>query len=125
MAATDTGPAADAGHDGTDDERLTRLENAVDRIEQAVAGLPPTHAEAQAHEAAKLDRPSNVQEQARAAVEQALADRDKKAADAKNADAARAREQSLHDRLAALEEKPPAPPRLRRTRLLGWGDGRG
>lgn len=35
-----------------------------------------------------------------------------------------AERQTLHDRLAKLEEQPPAPPVRRATRLLGWGNGR-
>lgn len=107
-------------HDGSTDERLTRVENAVERIEQAVSALVPSHQQAQQHTERRLDRASTVAEQVQAVLDQ----RERQAAEQQAADAKRAEEESLKERLARLEERPPAPPRLRRTRILGWGDGR-
>jgi hypothetical protein len=106
--------------EGTDHERLGRVESAVDRIEQALSRVLPTREEAQEHEADKLDRPSNVAEQVRAELDKAK--REQEAAD--RAAAERGEMETLKERVARLAETPPAPPSLRRVKVLGWGDGR-
>lgn len=107
--------------DGTQAERLDRVEDKLDRLTEAVSKLvPSSHADAQHREEQRLDRGSTVADQVRAELER----RDKEAADAQAADAEKADHQSVRDRLAALEEHKPAPPVRRSTILLGWGDPR-
>ena len=102
-------------------ERLTAVEHAVDRVEQLVSQLVPTsHAAAQERTEQRLDRGSSVAEQVRAELARAREDDAAAAA----ADSERDEWRQVQTRLARLEERPPAPPRLARTRLLGWGDGR-
>jgi spore cortex formation protein SpoVR/YcgB (stage V sporulation) len=118
------GPAGGDGPADTTGERLDRLEGAVGRIEAALGRVVPA-----AHEAsrdrveARLDRPTSVEEQ----VEAELAKRDKRArADKDKADRDKAEKDwrdQTEQRLAALAEKPPAPPERRATRILGWGRG--
>lgn len=123
--AEDTSTAAPPEHDGTTDERLTAVENGIERLTHAVERLiPGSHADAQQHTETRLDRASTVEDQVRA--ELARARQEEADADAaQQADAAgKADADSVKERLARLEEKPPAPPRLRRVKLLGWGDGR-
>ena len=117
-------PGADPDSSSTD-ERLTRVENAVERIEQAIGRLVPgSHADAQARTERRLDRGSDVAEQVRAELARANDEETAAAAAATAADTERTERRELHTRLARLEEQPPAPPRARRTVLLGWGDGR-
>ena len=107
--------------DSSTAERLTAVENAVERIESAVSQLvPASHADAQARTERRLDRGSSVAEQVRAELAR-VKDEDAAAA---AADGERDEQRQVQARLARLEERPPAPPRLARTRLLGWGDGR-
>ena len=102
-------------------ERLTAVEHAVDRVEQLVSQLVPTsHAAAQERTEQRLDRGSSVAEQVRSELSRAREDDAAAAA----ADSERDERRQVQTRLARLEERPPAPPRLARTRLLGWGDGR-
>jgi hypothetical protein len=102
------------------------LEAAVDRIETAVNQLVPgSHAEAQDRTERRLDRGSSMAEQVRAELAKAKEEDAAAAAAAASTEEARGKERRTEERLARLEERPPAPPRLRRTRLLGWGDGRG
>lgn len=106
---------------GTDHERIVAVESAVERIERAVSSLiPGSHREAEQRTEARLDRGSTVEDQVRAELERAKQEERAQAAK----DAERAEGESLKERLARLEEKPPAPPRSRRTAMLGWGDGR-
>lgn len=114
------GTPAGAGEQGSTDQRLGRLESAVERIEQAITGIAPSHDEAQQHTEDKLDRPSNVAEQVRAELEKAR--REQEAAD--RAAAERGELEGLKERVAKLAETPPAPPSLKRVKILGWGDGR-
>lgn len=108
-------------HDGTQGERLDRLEGKVDALVDAVSGLKlPTHAEAQRREETRLDRSSTVAQ----AVQDELARRDKQAADKRQADEDKAAKESTATRLAALEEQRPEPPLRRSTRFM-WGDPRG
>lgn len=119
MAGTDTTEAE--APEGTEDERLDRLEGKVDALADAMNKLlPGSHADAEQRTESRLDRASSVEEQ----VQAVLAKRDKDAADKAAADADKADRESTRQRLARLEETPPAPPRQRRTTWLGWGDGR-
>lgn len=115
----ETEPVTEA-HDGSQEDRLERVESKVDRLAGLVEKILPTHDEAEAHTEKHLDRGSSVAEQVQAELDK----RDRLAAEQQAADAEKADAESFRERLARLEEKPPAPPRLRRTALLGWGDGR-
>lgn len=109
------------GHAGDDESRLDRLETRVASIAEAVNRLlPGSHGEAQQRTEARLDRPNDVQEQVRAE----LARRDKEAADQAAADTARQEQENLKTQVARLSEQPPQPQVPRRTKILGWGDGR-
>ena len=122
MADDETTSTAGPPPDGTDHERLGRVESAVERIETALARIVPgSHAEAEERTEARLDRGSDFQAMVAAEVERSQ----KAAAEHAAAEAAKAEEASVRERIARLEEKPPAAPRLRRTPWLGWGDGRG
>lgn len=119
----DTTEATDPGetHHDPEAERLGRLEEKVDRLAAMVAKvIPGSHAEAEAREEKHLDRASSIEEQVQAELDK----RDRQAADAAAAEKDKADRETTAQRLARLEEKPPAPPRQRRTILLGWGDGR-
>ena len=107
--------AAEGG--GTQDDRISRVEHAIDRLADQVAKLVPTsHAQAQAHTERRLDRPSSVEEQVRSALAQARA--------AEQADAERAESRKHRDtvtaELAKLKEKPPAPAVRAVESLMGW-----
>lgn len=119
---TDTTETSEATHpDEPAGERLDRVENKLDALADAVAKLVPgSHAQAEARTEQRLDRASSLEEQVQAELDK----RDRLAKEKADADAARSDAESVKERIARLEEKPPAPPRLRRTRLLGWGDGR-
>jgi hypothetical protein len=93
--------------------RLDRLEAKLDQL------LSSTHAKAEDHTGKRLDRPSTIEEQVRAELERAEQERSAKAA----ADAAAAEQETLAQRLARLEEKPPEQPAPRRTRVM-WGAGK-
>ena|SRR5215475_14444110 len=125
--AQDTSAAADPpAETGGLDERVTRVENALERIEQAIGRLVPgSHAEAQRREETRLDRPTAVAEQVRAELAKARKEEEDATAAAAATTAQADERQQVQDRLARLEERPPAPPRSRRTVMLGWGDGRG
>lgn len=107
--------------EGTDHERIARVESKVDTLVDAMNKLlPGSHAEAQQRTEERLDRGSTVEDQVRAELARAKEEEQAQAAK----DAEKAEGESLKERLARLEEKPPAPPRSRRTAMLGWGDGR-
>lgn len=112
-------PAAGAGGNGDgQDARLSRVESAVERIENTLARLvPTTHREAQGRVEGRLDRPSSVEEQVRAELARARADEQREQAAA----ADKADRETTAQRLARLEERPPEPPVKRTTKLLGWG----
>jgi hypothetical protein len=121
--ATDP-PASSAGNPSTE-ERLGRVESAVERIETAIGRLVPgSHAEAQQRTEQRLDRGSSLAEQVRAELARAKEEETAAAATATAAETEQAERRQTAERLARLEERPPAPPRSRRTALLGWGDGR-
>lgn len=118
---TDTETSEASPPEGTDHERIERVEGKLDSLIETVSKLVPgSHAEAEQQTEKRLDRGSSVEEQVRA--ELAKAEREKAAQAA--ADADKADRETVAQRLARLEETPPAPPRLRRTAFLGWGDGR-
>lgn len=102
-------------------ERLDRVEDKLDALAAAVAKLVPgSHAEAEKRTEGRLDRASSVEE----AVQAELEKRDRLEAEKRAKETERAEGESMKERLARLEEKPPAPPRSRKTAALGWGDGR-
>lgn len=98
----------------------------LEQISSAVQGLtgtggkltPASHTEAQQRTEDRLDRPSSVQEQVRAELARAQAERQAEA----DKDAAKSEREQMLERMARLEEKAPRPPVPWRTRMLGWGD---
>lgn len=125
--ASTTAPAADGNgaedqdHGPGDGARLDRLEQRIETIADAVNRLlPGSHADAQQRTEDRLSRPDDVQEQVRAELER----RDKAAADKAAADAERKEREDLRTQVARLSEQPPQPQTPRRTKMLGWGDGR-
>jgi predicted nucleic acid-binding Zn-ribbon protein len=114
--AEDTETTEAAEHDGTDEQRLTRLETGLDELKGMVARLLPTHAEAEQHTEKRLDRGSAVEDEAKAAVQQALADQKRQEA----AEAAQSEQASMREQLAKLAEKPPESPVSIFERSLGW-----
>lgn len=121
MADDETTSTAAPPPDGTDHERIGRVESKLDHLAEMVAKIVPgSHAEAEERTEARLDRGSNVEEMVKAELARA----EKAKADQAAAEAEQSEQQSIRDQLAKLQEKPPAPPRMRRTVLLGWGDGR-
>ena len=123
MAANDDPPGAgpgdgqDDGQDGSTSARLDALEGKVDALVTAVGKLvPSSRADAQRREEDRLDRPSRIAE----LVQAELTRRDKERADRETADAEQAERARDRERLAKLEEHPPAPPVRRSTRFM-WG----
>jgi len=109
----------DHGHDGDDSERLTRLEQRIETIADAVNRLlPGSRGEAQQRTEDRLERPTDVQTAVRAELER----RDRVAAEQAAADKDKAERDDMRTQLARLSEQPPAPPVPRRTRMLGWGE---
>jgi len=105
---------------GTESERLTRIEDRLDKLAAAVARLVPgSHAEAQQRTEQRLDRPSTVEEQ----VAAELAKRDQKAAADRDRESARADSEDTKTRLAKLEEARPEPPITWAERVT-WGKRR-
>jgi len=80
------------------------------------AGLPTTHAQAQAHTEARLSRPDEVREQVQAALRQAEHDRTAK----ERADQAKADHETLAGRVKALEEIKPGTVVRGIERFMGW-----
>lgn len=116
----DTTTQADGGGGGQDQgARLDRLEGKLDTLAAAVARLVPgSHSDAQGREERRLDRPSTVEEQ----VQAELARRDKQAQEEADRTASQTHRETTEQRLAKLEERPPAEPRSRAKRLgTGWG----
>jgi hypothetical protein len=100
---------------------LDELAGRLDRIEQIVRRLVPgSREDSRERVERRLDRPSTVEDQVRA--ELARAQREQAQADAAQAD--QTERETIAQRVAKLEEKPPEPPVRRATRALGWGDGR-
>lgn len=112
--ATETPPA----ETGPGEDRMDRIEDKVDKLAAAVSKLiPGSHAEAEDRVESRLDRSSTVEEQVRAELDKAKREQEAAAA----ADADKAERETVGQRLARLEEKPPQPPVRRATKLLGWG----
>jgi hypothetical protein len=91
----------------------TALERIMGRLDELVTG---GHRAAEKHEGDKLDRPTEVQEQVRAELERAKAEESAKA----KAEGEKAEKQTMAQRLAKLEERPPVQPQPRRQRAM-WG----
>ena len=98
--------------------RIHILDDLADRLAKLERLLPgrkdPDPGPGDEPEAGK---PESIEAQVRAELER----RDREKADAEKADAEKAEKESLAQRLAKLEESPPAEPNRRSTRLLGWG----
>lgn len=109
--------------------RLDRLEatqheqgETLTRIEQALAKIVPgSHAEAERRTEERLDRGSSLAEQVRAELDKAKQDE----AAAAERDSEKSEREQIKEQLAALREKPPAPPRnpIKKFATIGWGDG--
>ena len=111
----ETGEPGEGG--GTQEDRISRVEHAIDRLADQVAKLIPTsHAQAQAHTERRLDRPSSVEEQVASALAQA---REAERAETDRAEGRKHRETTA-TRLARLEEQPPAPAVRAVESLMGW-----
>jgi hypothetical protein len=114
--------APDGGTDpapsGSTDDRLDALTDRVDKLAQAVAAMVPgSHAAAQQRTEDRLDRPSSVEDQVAAALQQADADRAEQERRARiDGDLTQVKTD-----LAQLREQPPRPPVPRRRTFLGWG----
>jgi hypothetical protein len=114
-----TSAPADGGQDL--DERVGAVERAVERVEQAIARLVPSSREdSRERVESRLDRPSTIEEQVRAELGRAQSEQ----AGREQAQADKDERESISQRVSKLEERPPAPPVRRSTKLLGWGDGR-
>jgi hypothetical protein len=97
--------------------RVEHVETAVDRIVSKLDELlGGGRKKAEDHEADKLDRPTEVQEQVRAELARAEQEKAAKAM----ADGDKAEKQTMAQRLAKLEEAPPVQPQPRRQRAM-WG----
>ena len=119
----DSDDVTEASHDGTDAERLTRVESKLDTLADAVAKLVPgSHADAQQREERKLDRPSATAETVQEQVRAELARARQEDADTAERTTASSHRESTDARLARLEEKPPvrARPALARLLTKGW-----
>jgi hypothetical protein len=110
---------AGAEDDGSQEDRLDRVERKVDALVSTVEKLVPTHTQAQRQQETRLDRASSIADRVREELDR----RDKVAADKRQADADQSERQTTQDRLAKLEEARPAPP-VRRSTLIMWGDPR-
>jgi len=117
--------------EGTDEagriQSITDLAAKVDKLTELVERFLPTHAEAQEHTEKRLTRATTAADQA-ATVAELTRDELRKAREEEVAEQAAAAEnadrETVRQRLAKLEEAPPAAPVRRTTKLLGWGDGR-
>lgn len=98
-------------------ERLDRVEATLDRFGTILESLRDgAHGQAADATAARLDRPSSVEEQAAAAVRQALAAKD---AEDQQAELHRGVAE-VRAEVAALKEAPPEPPARRIEKFMGW-----
>lgn len=121
MTEQERGGSEAEGFSEAETGTLERVEGRLDRLEQLVRNLiPGSRRESAERVEDRLDRPSNVEEQVRA--ELARAQREQAEADA--AQASEQERETIAQRVAKLEERPPAEPVRRATRALGWGDGR-
>lgn len=107
-----------------DDDTGGGLEDRVERLETSqgtILGkldelLGRAHGAAEDHTERRLGRPSSVEDQVRAELERA----DKARSEAADKAAAKKNHETLAERLARLEEKPPEAPQPRRQRMM-WG----
>jgi hypothetical protein len=99
-------------------ERQNRVEGKLDQLLNMVTGGGKlvSHGQAQQDTEDRLDRPSSVAEQVRAELAKAEQDRASRSA----AEDEKAEREQMKADLAALREKPPAPPQPRRQRVM-WG----
>jgi hypothetical protein len=103
-----------AEHEHMDTAALgTRMDRLEEKLDQLLSGL---HGKAEKREEAHLDRPTTVEEQVRAELKRA--EEERAAADA--AAAKEAETETIAQRLAKLEERPPVQPQPRRQRIM-WG----
>jgi hypothetical protein len=100
----------------TQEQQNTKLDSLIDKIDRFIGGKPVTHDRAQHDTEERLDRPSSVAEQVRAELAKAEQDRASQSA----AEDEKAEREQMKADLAALREKPPAPPQPRRQRVM-WG----
>lgn len=115
--ATDGG-GGDGGGQESNTDRIDAIDSRLDRIETALARLVPgSHAQAQSRTESRLDRASDVEERVRAELARARQEQERQQA----ADRDRQERETMGQRLAKLEEQPPAEPIRRATRALGWG----
>lgn len=118
------------GDEPTEEARLARLESTqeqqgatLERIEAALARIVPgSHAEAEHRTEERLDRGSSLAEQVKAELAKAK----QQEADAAAKDSEKSEREQMKADLAALREKPPAPPRnpVKGFATLGWGGDR-
>lgn len=103
--------------DGDLTDRVERLETSQSTILGKLDELlGRTHKAAAEHTEQRLDRPSSVEEQVRAELDR----KDRERADAADKQAQAKERETLAQRLAKLEEKPPQAPQPRRQRVM-WG----
>lgn len=94
--------------------RIHVLDDLADRLAKIEAMLSGSRKPAAP---ARTAKPESIEAQVRAELER----RDREKADAEKAEKDKSERESLAQRLAKLEERPPAEPSRRATRSLGWG----
>ena len=112
--------ATEPEHDGSQEERLSSVENKLDALIETVGKLVPgSHQEAQEHTERRLDRPSRAEDVTRATVREELA---RAREDEQRQQADKSERETVASRLAKLEERPPAEHRspLKRFATKGW-----
>lgn len=97
-------------------ERLDRVEAKVDKLTGLVEKFIGSGGNTEPAAKQAPTRPEGVEEQVRAELARAKAEEAKQAEE-------RETKETVASLRAKLEEKPPAPPVRRATKLLGWGDG--
>jgi hypothetical protein len=106
--------------DDPEAERIQSLDSMAERQDRIEAKLDQLlaggHKQAEAREEQHLDRPSTVQEQVRAELARADAERKAQA----DAEAEKSEQQSMREQLAKLTEAKPVQPQPRRQRWV-WG----
>lgn len=112
-AETQTDPPAETGLEDRVESLETGQSKILSKLDELLKGA---HSKAEQHQADKLDRPSSIEEQ----VRMELARKEREAAEATAKDQAKTERETLAQRLAKLEEKPPVQPQPRRQRLM-WG----
>lgn len=103
--------------EGTQDDRISRVESKIDQLASRLASLIPTsRAEAQEHTERRLERPTSVEEQVQAELSRA---REKEARDRERAEGKQHRE-ATEGRLKKLEERAPEPAPRGIEKVMGW-----